>query len=291
MNTINNPDDLKNLSDNNSFIGTVPKMNNSVIKFYGENNILFCEENVSLINTTISFCGSNSIVFLCSNKFDYRLNVSIRNNSAFYMGKNNYMNGLLNVVLSERKHCFIGDSGIISFGIWIRNADPHLIYKTDTKKRINATKSIFIGDHVWIGQSAMILKGTQVDSGSIIGAMSVVAGKKIPQNSSWAGNPCKQVADGVFWDGACVHMWDEEQTKKSQLYSDFVSSHDDVNEDSYIYNYEKDKSIDFDDIDNALSVATSAKSKLEYLQSITANKDKNRFAHRIEIKKKKLWNK
>ena len=68
----------------------------------------------------------------------------------------------MNVILSEQKHLFIGNDCLLSFGIWVRNADPHLIYDVESHKRVNPTKSIYIGDHVWIGQSAMILKGRKV---------------------------------------------------------------------------------------------------------------------------------
>lgn len=83
-------------------------------------------------------------------------------------------------------------------GIWIRNADPHLIYDINTKKRINNTKSIFIGDHVWLGQSVIILKGTQIASGSIVGAMGLVSETMIPSNECWGGVSAKRIRGGVF---------------------------------------------------------------------------------------------
>ena len=77
-----------------------------------------------------------------------------------------------------RKNIIIGDNCMISFGSWIRNTDPHLVYDSSTYCRINPSKSVLIGDHVWIGQSCIILKGTVVGSGAILGAGSVVSGKK-----------------------------------------------------------------------------------------------------------------
>ena len=153
------------------------------------------------------------------------------------MGKNNYMNGTLHVLISERKHCLIGNNCLFSTDIWIRNADPHLIYDISTMKRINSTKSVFIGDHVWIGQSALLLKGTRIDSGSIIGAMSVVSGKKIANNSIWAGNPVRMVKKNIFWNESCVHKWNMLQTKKSKEYSEFIAGKD-LLVDEFIYKYD-----------------------------------------------------
>lgn len=110
--------------------------------------------------------------------FKYHLNLTIYNNSLIYIGRDNYFNGSLNIIAGEEKDIIIGDNCMISFGSWIRNTDPHLVYDSSTYCRINPSKSVLIGDHVWIGQSCIILKGTVVGSGSILGAGSVVSGKK-----------------------------------------------------------------------------------------------------------------
>lgn len=49
---------------------------------------------------------------------------------------------------------------------------------------------IFIGNNVWIGEKAIILKGVSIGDNSIIGAGSVVT-KSIPRNTVVAGNPAK----------------------------------------------------------------------------------------------------
>lgn len=263
--------ELEMLAQENRFFGTLPEMKNSAIVFKGSRNILFCEDSVLLVNTNITFHGDDSIVFLRSNKHEYKLNISIYNHSAFYMGKNNYINGIINIILSEQKHVFIGDGGLFSLGIWMRMADPHLVYDIGTRERINPTKSIYIGDHVWVGQSAMILKGTQIDSGSIIGAMSLVSGKKIPANTSWAGNPVRLLRDNIFWEGSCVHAWTDTQTKNCAVYK----------EEHFIYHYDGDGCVPFDEIDRRLSGAKTAQEKLVYLQEINQNQNKNRFVNPV----------
>ena len=76
------------------------------------------------------------------------------------------------------------------------------------------SKSIVIGDHVWIGQNSLILKGTYVGSGAIIGANSVVSGKKIGSNSIWAGNPVKELRKGIYWLRTSSKNWGMEETLK-----------------------------------------------------------------------------
>lgn len=67
--------------------------------------------------------------------------------------------------------------------------------------------------------TAMLLKGAAIGSGSIVGGAAVVAGKTVPSNTSWAGNPARQIARGIFFDGACVHGWTAEQTAASQTFT------------------------------------------------------------------------
>lgn len=210
--TISKPDDR--LEGGNQILGTFPELSSSSIKFYGENNVLYCENGVKVDKSALSFYGSNSLIYLSSNRFKYVLNVSIYNDSTLFIGENNYINDRLNLILSEGKNVVVGNDGLFSFGIWMRLADPHLIYDADTKCRINPSKSIYIGDHVWIGQDAMLLKGTQIGSGSILGAKSVLTGKKVPSNTAWGGVPAKQVKQNIFWMGNCVHGYRAEDTKR-----------------------------------------------------------------------------
>ena len=268
--SIHTYEDIKKLNSGNQILGKFPTLSNSTITFQGENNILYCEDNVKLVNSEIIFNGSNSIVWLGSSNHQYKVSISINFNSVCHIGRNNYMNGILHIIVSEQKHVYIGNDCLFSFGIWIRNADPHLIYDIESKNRINPTKSIFIGDHVWLGQSVMILKGTNIGSGSIIGAMSVIGNKNVPSNVSYGGNPAKLIKQNVFWEGSCVHKWTEKETLDNQIFKG----------DSYIYIYIQEKEqLQFDKIDSTFS-EYDMDMKMRYLLELE-NKGKNRFYIKI----------
>lgn len=274
---ITTPEQLQNLSQN-FFLGNLPAMTNSSICFSenAKNNIFFCEEGVHLVNSTISFNGCNCVLFLCKNRNNYIVNLSLNNNSVLYFGADTYINGCVNIILSEQQHFFIGNHCLLSFGIWIRTADPHLIYSCTTKQRLNPSQSVYIGDHVWLGQSVLILKGTEIDSGSIVGAMSVLSGKKIPHNCSYAGNPGRLIKSDIFWDGACVHRYTDSQTKKSLQWNTYISSAKHLSSDSYIYKFDPKRTISFSDMDLFFSQHTPAEI-VAYLQNLPS--DKNRFVH------------
>lgn len=277
-------DGIKGKIENNSLIGCDPVLNDSEVVFNGENNILYSEEGVTLSHSQILFNANNAVAYLGASNIDYKLNVTLNNDTVFHMGKGNGITAEMTVILSEQRHCFIGDNGRFALGVFIRNADPHLIYDCNTKKRINPTKSVYIGDHVWIGQDSLILKGTQIDSGSVIGGGSVVSGKIIPHNSIWAGNPARQIRKDTFWDAACVHQWTEEQSIVSGTYGEYLSScNSKASTDKWIYEYNEDESMDFNVIDEKLNSLKTAQEKCDYLIKLDSEKGKNRFVHRIGL--------
>lgn len=169
---------------------------------------------------------------------------------------------------TERKNIIIGNECLISFGNYLRTADPHEIYDIKTKKRINNSKSILIGDHVWIGQCTLILKNTIIGSGAIIGGNSVVSGKKIPSNSIYAGNPAKKIKEGVFFPHVnSTHDYTLEDEEGNKF------NHDD----SYIYENDGNV-ISLSEIDKELFKLKTSDDKLKYLiLNVSNNENKNRF--------------
>lgn len=263
--------------DGNLIVGA-PAMIRSEIDFYGKNNILFCEDGVKLSDSKIIFNASNSVVYLKKSSKVYNIALALYNNNAAYFGRDNYFNRRPVIILSEAKHFIWGDGGLISFGIWARTADPHLIYDIESRGRKNFSKSIFVGDHVWVGQNALLLKGTQIHSGTVIAANSVLSNKRVPSNTVYGGVPAKQIDRNIFWNGDCVHFWTNETTEARSSDTD----------DSFVYENKEDEYISFDALDKRLTDADTAEKKLEILKELAANTNKNRFAFREteEIAKK-----
>lgn len=258
--------DLLKLKEN-KFYGEVPELINSYIEFKGKNNIVFCEENVTLENSRIAFNCNDSIVYLSKNMHNYKVNISVNNKNICFFGKDNYFNEVVTVVLSEEKNVIVGNNCLFSIDVWFRVADPHLIYSADTMKRINYSKSIYIGDRVWLGQSVLLLKGTKIGSGSIIAAGAVLSNKKVISNSTWGGNPARLIKEDIFWDGSCVHAWDKEKTKSMITY----------NSDKFIYNYSKNNTVNFENIESSLNAIESVEERLDYIKNNLVGKSKNRF--------------
>ena len=263
---IRTKEELSHLKDN-LFLGEPPEFINSTITFSRQNNIFACEKGVTLQDTCIDFKANNSIIYLSASQAPYIAKIITHNNSVCYFGQNNYINDTLTLILSEGKNIIIGHGGCISLGVWMRNADPHLVFSAESHHRINPSRSIYIGDHVWLGQNSIILKGSVIHSGSIIGAMSLVAGKEIGSNSCWGGNPVAKIKAPIFWSGECVHTWTEETT-----YRHAACEHD-----HYIFE-NVGSIIDIDNVEQQFQRASTGVDKFNVLlNTVVKNPNKNRF--------------
>lgn len=89
----------------------------------------------------------------------------------------------------------IGDGVVISEDVVIRDTDNHKMIYDEYEN----TKPIKIGNHVWIGLKATILKGVTIGDGAIIAAGSVVT-KAVPANTLVGGVPAKVLKTNVSWE-------------------------------------------------------------------------------------------
>lgn len=97
-------------------------------------------------------------------------------------------------------HCFerieIGEDVAIADNITIRDSDNHIV--TSNPDYV-MTKPVRIGNHVWIGMNAIILKGVTIGDGAIIAAGSVVT-RDVPEKCLAAGVPARVKKKDVKWE-------------------------------------------------------------------------------------------
>jgi putative colanic acid biosynthesis acetyltransferase WcaF len=96
------------------------------------------------------------------------------------------------IIYSQGKIC-VGKRCVISQG-------AHLVAGTHDYRLTGfplITKSITIGDHVWIAAEAFIHPGIQIGNGCVIGARSVVV-KDMPEWMVCAGHPCKPIKQRIM---------------------------------------------------------------------------------------------
>jgi len=93
----------------------------------------------------------------------------------------------------------IGSDCMFAYGVDVRTGDSHAIVEADTGKRINPAESVRIGNHVWVGAHAIILKGVDLADGCVVASGSVVTKRFEQPGVIVAGNPARVVREGVSW--------------------------------------------------------------------------------------------
>lgn len=95
-----------------------------------------------------------------------------------------------NCMLDARGGIIIGNNVSISHNVSFCSGSHD--YNTSDFKYVKG--EIIVGDNVWIGLNATILKNVHINEGAIIAAGSVVT-KNVPSYEIWAGVPAKKIGE------------------------------------------------------------------------------------------------
>ena len=146
---------------------------------YGSNNKIIIHSHVVLKNVTFYIENDNNIIEIYDDS---------------------YINHDVELAASEGTRITIGKGCLFSSHIIVRTLDSHAVLDAQTRLRINRPKDVTIGEHVWVGNGATILKGSNIGKDSIVSIKAVVVGKTYPSQSVIAGNPGVIKKSGVSWN-------------------------------------------------------------------------------------------
>jgi hypothetical protein len=237
----------------------------SSIEFAGTGNVLFVEDGTRLRNCRLRFMGNGAVIHLRRSHGFLRLIVTVFEESVFYLGPGATFTSEARVLPTERKHVIVGSDAMFSSRVAFRTADPHLIYSVQDGERVNPSRSIWVGDHVWLGEDILLLKGARVGSGSILAARALIT-KNVPSNSTAAGVPGKIVNGGIFWTRPSVHAFNEARTAKSHVHDG----------DEFIYSADGNV-MDTKQLEHELGAATSGIGRAAWCFQLDQFEGKNRF--------------
>ena len=158
------------------------------IKIYGDNNTVVIGQNVSLSGTVNIFIGQQHHNYAPT----YNVNFSI--------GANTSIEGMTYCTFNSGTVASIGENCMLAYGITLFDTDAHPVFDLDTHQIINYVRGIHIGNHVWIGANATVLKNCAIADDCIIGWGSVVSGQFKKSHCSIAGNPARVVRENITWD-------------------------------------------------------------------------------------------
>ncbi|MDI9855073.1 acyltransferase [Comamonas sp. 17RB] len=122
----------------------------------------------------------------------------------------------------------IGNDCMFSADITMMVGDGHSIRKKDDELTIkNWGGEIFLGDHIWVGRSVKIAKGTHVRNNSIIAFGSVVSKKFDAENISIGGAPAKIISEDLSWDRLPQKIFHKEKIDAYGI-QDFIGTEEEL---------------------------------------------------------------
>lgn len=173
---------------------------NTQLDVCGENNEVIIKKGASLNNVKIYIRGNNHRIEIGEKVVIKQGILWIEDlSNKIVIGAGTTIEGAHIACLEKGHSVSIGKDCMFSHDISIRNSDSHSLVDLETKKRLNHASSIHIGNHVWIGVNALILKGTNIGDNCVIGAKSLVAGKTIPPFTLVSGIPAKILKENIDW--------------------------------------------------------------------------------------------
>jgi acetyltransferase-like isoleucine patch superfamily enzyme len=185
----------------NKIIYAGPPVRGVRVLFRGSSNTMTIAHPIRLGLLRVDFDCDNGVLEVGPSRGVPKLRVAIKigQDSAVRIGRNVSSTARVRMSAAEGTTIDIGDDVMFATGNEVRADDAHPIFDVDTGRRVNASSSITIGDHVWLGRMSAVLAGAQIAAGSVIAYGAVVTGR-IPNNVIAAGVPARVVKRDVAWE-------------------------------------------------------------------------------------------
>ncbi|NLT55595.1 MAG: acyltransferase [Actinomycetales bacterium] len=178
-----------------------PRAENISIKFRGNGNRLVVAADAKIFRLSAVFDCSNGVITIGGNSHGtpFRGTLRVGQDSRIVIGHNVSSTDTVYMSAAEGTTIEIGEDVMFATGNQLRADDGHPIFDVRTGKRVNVSRDITVGNHVWLGYRAMVLGGVTIGDGSVIGCGSVVT-RRIPNNVVAVGVPAHVVRRDIAWE-------------------------------------------------------------------------------------------
>lgn len=143
------------------------------------------------------FLGEGAEIHIGNNVLlERQVRFSLGAGARIYVGDDSYIGDGSNLLAV--KEIRIGKGCAISWHVLFMDTSSHPI-ALEGEKPETKIEPIYVGDHVWIGCRAVLLKGVHVGEGAVIANNAVVT-KDVPPRTLVGGNPARVIRENVVWE-------------------------------------------------------------------------------------------
>lgn len=168
------------------------------IKFVGNGNRIVIQPGARLTNCKFYIAGTDNTIIIGK---DCRLTFAEfwteESGNLIQIGDKATVSGKCHFAAIEGTKILVGEDCMFSSEIVVQTGDSHSIIQNDC--RVNPSKDIIFGSHVWVGQRVTILKGSVIPHSSIIGAGALVTREFTKNGCIIAGVPAKVLKENITW--------------------------------------------------------------------------------------------
>lgn len=184
-------------SSGGSFRAINSKLSRSRVVIEGDGNVVDVQ-GAKFDRTSIFVSGKNNRVVVSPGCEIRGCNIIVRGEGCLIsIGAGTTFGGARIVNVGAECSIRIGECCMFSDHIEIWSGDSHPVY-SESGDVLNKELPIVIGNNVWVGARAMILKGVTVGDGAVIG-MGAIVTRDIPQRCVSAGVPNVILKNNVKW--------------------------------------------------------------------------------------------
>lgn len=99
-----------------------------------------------------------------------------------------------NCEFNIREKLYIGDDCLLASGVKVIDHDHGTDVGALVRMQSHLSAVVVIGNDVWVGANAIILKGVTINNGAVIAAGAVVT-RSVPSMEIWGGVPAKKIGE------------------------------------------------------------------------------------------------
>lgn len=185
-------------NNGNSITGSPSSQSRINIQFSASNCKVEIEKNCNIHGLDVRMAADGARLFIGEGSTIRGAYFRLGLNCTIAIGKNLNMIHSGTFSAAEGTQLLIGDNCLFANSIEIRTDDSHPIFDRDTGKRVNPSRNVKLGQKVWLAAGALILGGSSIGNGCVIGARAVVT-KEIPDNCIAVGIPAQVVRENIEW--------------------------------------------------------------------------------------------
>lgn len=160
-----------------------------------EGRVEFGFDYLNRVKTSLKMGEGARFIIKGSAKICNGCRITIEKGGRLEFGRDTFINE--NARITAYQEIIIGDGCWIAWDVNIIDTDFHPI--SINGEAGETVKTVRIGNRVWIGARAFILKGVTIGDGAVIAAGSIVTGD-IPAGCLAAGVPARVIRERVTWE-------------------------------------------------------------------------------------------